>query len=88
MFAAEATAVIQHLPSLADEGAAFFEATGAGDGVALDMDSMEAEDGAGDRVFLSENFVPVTVMHLLQGLLGEASGGRDFEVVMRRMCIQ
>jgi hypothetical protein len=35
--------VIQHLPSLQDEGAAFFEAASAG-GVALDMEGMDADD--------------------------------------------
>jgi len=43
VFAAEASAVIQHLPSLADEGSSFFEAASAGN-IALDMDGMEAEE--------------------------------------------
>jgi hypothetical protein len=52
VFAAEASAVIQHLPSLADEGAAFFEAASAGN-VAVDVDGMEAEEtgGCGAGVF-------------------------------------
>lgn len=46
VFAAEASAVIQHLPSLADEGAGFFEAASAGN-VAVDVDGMEAEEAGG-----------------------------------------
>lgn len=46
MFADEAKAVIQQLPSLEDEGAAFFEAQSAG-GVAMQMEEMEAEETPG-----------------------------------------
>jgi hypothetical protein len=46
VFAAEASAVIQHLPSLQDEGATFFEAASAGN-VAADLEGMEAEETGG-----------------------------------------
>lgn len=52
VFAAEASAVIQHLPSLADEGAGFFEAASAGN-VAVDVDGMEAEEAGGLSLFES-----------------------------------
>lgn len=46
MFAAEASAVIQHLPSLADDnGAGFFEAASAGT-AAVGLEDMEAEEAA------------------------------------------
>lgn len=45
VFAAEETAIIQHLPSLQDEGASFFEASSAGN-VAVALEEMDAEETA------------------------------------------
>lgn len=82
MFAAEASAVIQHLPSLQDEGAAFFEAASAGNGVALDMADMEAEEtgvlGFGVVAFLNVTDLEVTCWMLIC----ERRAGRWWRLVL------